>query len=102
VAAEKPVVTKPEPGPEVKSVMPGSTAVPLPAPKPIELAAVVVPAAAAAVPMPEARPPSAPQIIKNASPEVKQEAKPRPAKYKRRINRRAPAQSSSPFRFFWQ
>lgn len=95
---EKPAVAKVEPVAEAK---PATTVVPLPAPKPVELAAVAVPAAAAAIPMPEARPPSAPQLVKNAPPEVKQEAKPRRAKYKRRIHRHAPAPSSF-FRFPWQ
>lgn len=97
---EKPAVAKAEPVTEAK---PATTAVPLPAPKPIELAALAVPAAAAAIPMPEARPASAPQLAKNAPPEAKQEAKPQRAKYKRRVHRRAPAQSpSSFFRFPWQ
>ena len=98
VTPEKPAVAKVEPVTEVK---PAPTGVPLPAPKPVELAAVAVPAAAAAIPLPEARPPSAPQLVKNVQPEVKQEAKPRRAKYKRRIHRHAPAPSSF-FRFPWQ
>ncbi len=98
VTPEKPAVAKVEPMTEAK---PATTGVPLPAPKPVELAALAVPAAAAAIPMPEARPPSAPQLVKNAPPEVKQEAKPRRAKYKRRIHRHAPAPSSF-FRFPWQ
>lgn len=98
VTPEKPAVAKVEPVTEAK---PATTGVPLPAPKPVELAAVAIPAAAAAVPMPEARPPSAPQLAKSAPPEVKQEAKPRRAKYKRRIHRHAPAPSSF-FRFPWQ
>jgi membrane-bound lytic murein transglycosylase A len=98
VTPEKLAVAKVEPVTEAK---PATTGVPLPAPKPVELAAVAVPAAASAIPMPEARPPSAPQLAKNAPPEAKQEAKPRRAKYKRRIHRHAPAPSSF-FRFPWQ
>ena len=102
VVPEQPVAAKTEPPPEVKSAALAATAVPLPAPKPVELAAVAIPAAAGAIPMPEARPQAAPQQARKAEPEAKPEAKPRRAKYKRRITRRAPAQSSSPFRFFWQ
>jgi membrane-bound lytic murein transglycosylase A len=94
---------KTEPVTEAKPAMPATTAVPLPAPKPVELAALAIPAAAATIPMPEARPASAPQLAKNAPPEAKPEAKPQRAKYKRRVHRRAPAQSSSSFfRFPWQ
>jgi len=104
IAPEKPTTAKAEPVMEARTTTPSSTVVPLPAPKPAEIAAVAVPVAAAAVaiPMPEARPPSAPQLVKNASPEAKQEAKPGRAKYKRRVHRRAPAQPSSFFRFPWQ
>ncbi len=103
-ASEKPAIAKTEPPAETKSVTPASTGVPLPAPKPVELAALAVPAAAAAaaIPMPEARPQSAPQLAKSAPPEAKQEAKPHRAKYKRRVTRRAPAKPSSFFRFPWQ
>jgi membrane-bound lytic murein transglycosylase A len=98
---ERSAAVKPEPSPETKSETAASM-VPLPAPKPAEIAALAVPAAATAIPMPEARPTSAPQVAKAAPPEAKQEAKPRRAKYKRRIHRRAPAQPSSLFRFPWQ
>lgn len=101
VAPEKSVVTKTEASSEIKLSTPVSTGIPLPAPKPAELVAPAI-AAAAAIPMPEARPASAPPLAKNVPPEVKQEAKPRRAKYKRRVYRRAPAQSSSSFRFPWQ
>lgn len=103
VTPDKAEVAKAEPVAEVK---PAATTVPLPAPKPAEIAALAVPAAAAAaaaIPMPEARPASAPQLVKGVSPEAKQQAKPQRAKYKRRVHRRAPAQSpSSFFRFPWQ
>jgi membrane-bound lytic murein transglycosylase A len=102
VVPEKPAAEKTEPSPEVKSAAPAATAVPLPAPKPIELAAVAIPAAAGAIPLPEARPQAAPRQANKTAPAAKPEAKPRRATYKRRIIRRAPAQSSSPFRFFWQ
>jgi len=109
VTPDKPAAAKTEPVTEAKPAAPtAATTVPLPAPKPAEIAAIAVPAAAAAaaaaaIPMPEARPPSAPQLARNAPPEAKQEAKPQRAKYKRRVHRRAPAQSpSSFFRFPWQ
>ncbi len=102
VVTERSAAARPEPSPETKSATAASTGVPLPVPKPAEIAALAVPAAATAIPMPEVRPASAPQVAKAAPPEAKQEAKPRRAKYKRRVHRRAPAQPSSLFRFPWQ
>ncbi|MET0970555.1 MAG: MltA domain-containing protein, partial [Tardiphaga sp.] len=84
---------------------------PLPAPKPATIAAATpAPASppAAAVPLPEARPTVAPQVTADAKPqpkaEARHEARPRRARVRHRMYRRAakPSQPQSLFRFPWQ
>lgn len=104
VETPKPEVSKPGPvvsgAPAATSPAAPATVTPLPAPKPAELASLATPTVASAIPLPAARPTDAP--LAKAEPAAKPEAKPYRAKYKRRVHRRAPASSSSPFRFFWQ
>jgi membrane-bound lytic murein transglycosylase A len=101
--------------PDAVAAKPALPAVPPPLPvaKPAAVAAVaptpaVSPPAATAVPLPEARPPVAPQaaakpqVKTEVKTEAKVEAKPKRAKSRHRVYRRAPKQPQSLFRFPWQ
>jgi membrane-bound lytic murein transglycosylase A len=101
--------------PDAVAAKPALPAVPPPLPvaKPAAVAAVaptpaVSPPAATTVPLPEARPPVAPQaaakpqVKTEVKTEAKVEAKPKRAKSRHRVYRRAPKQPQSLFRFPWQ